>query len=529
MAISNNESGSSVRTKLNSSLAKTDLISITLAANLDTIQSTLLGKLDASATAADVNPSGTTIAAALSGKLGTSGTAADVNPAGISIAAALSGKAASGHDHSGVYLPVGGTAADVNVAGTAISGALSGKSDAGHNHDLTYLAIGGTAADVNPAGTSISGALSGKQATISFGTGVLTALGNAVSGAGGLAMFSDIVPPALGNITGLGTGVATALALNTGSAGAPALYDGSLGSPSLLRATLTGAISAAAWTTSGIGLIESARTLTDTSSSGTVAAAYTNVLGGNTINSSNGATCTNYYGTYFKNPVQGSMTLTNKWALGADSANIVGELRLAGLRMFTASYPDLNIFCGTNSPVMTVSAGYIKLGQGASTPYFGFTSGFYSSFAVDLFLARGGSATLQLGLLHATTPTAQTIKAHNVTTGTGASLTLSGGTGSVAGGATILATGSGAARVTVNDTGVGLFAATPAAQQAHQADCSTTHAITDPGDAPADADALREDLVTNVIPSVESALNALGTRINSILTTLETFGLHASA
>lgn len=76
---------------------------------------------------------------------------------------------------------------------------------------------------------------------------------------------------------------------------------------------------------------------------------------------------------------------------------------------------------------------------------------------------------------------------------------------------------------------IGFLGAAPAARIAHVADASTTHAITDPGDAPADADALREDLVTNVIPSIESALNALGTTINSLLTTVETFGLHATS
>lgn len=47
-------------------------------------------------------------------------------------------------------------------------------------------------------------------------------------------------------------------------------------------------------------------------------------------------------------------------------------------------------------------------------------------------------ATLQLGKLHATTATNQTVKAHDVTTGTGADLILSGGTGSVANGHVII-------------------------------------------------------------------------------------------
>ena len=53
----------------------------------------------------------------------------------------------------------------------------------------------------------------------------------------------------------------------------------------------------------------------------------------------------------------------------------------------------------------------------------------------DAFLSRSAAASLQLGINHATTATNQTIKAHNVTTGTGADLTLSGGTGSAGNGA----------------------------------------------------------------------------------------------
>ena len=42
----------------------------------------------------------------------------------------------------------------------------------------------------------------------------------------------NTITPAIGSITGLGTGIATALAINTGSAGAPVLYNGALGTPS---------------------------------------------------------------------------------------------------------------------------------------------------------------------------------------------------------------------------------------------------------------------------------------------------------
>lgn len=56
----------------------------------------------------------------------------------------------------------------------------------------------------------------------------------------------------------------------------------------------------------------------------------------------------------------------------------------------------------------------------------------------DLKLGRAAAASLQLGADHATTPTDQTIKAHNVTTGTGAALKLCGGTGSAGKGAVII-------------------------------------------------------------------------------------------
>jgi len=63
----------------------------------------------------------------------------------------------------------------------------------------------------------------------------------------------------------------------------------------------------------------------------------------------------------------------------------------------------------------------------------------------DLILGRAAAATLQLGLDNATTPTAQVIKGHNVTTGTGAALEITGGTGSVARGAVTLNGGNRAA------------------------------------------------------------------------------------
>lgn len=90
-----------------------------------------------------------------------------------------------------------------------------------------------------------------------------------------------------------------------------------------------------------------------------------------------------------------------------------------------------------------------------------FLSRNYGETTTHFVLASDGdavAATMQLGLDHSITATGQTIKAHDVTTGTGASLTLAGGKGSVAGGDLVLATsttnGAPAARLTVKASGV---------------------------------------------------------------------------
>lgn len=64
---------------------------------------------------------------------------------------------------------------------------------------------------------------------------------------------------------------------------------------------------------------------TDNFNSGTVAAAYTDRFGASTILSNAVVTYTNYYGSYFENPVASTnVTFTNRYALGADSIGING-------------------------------------------------------------------------------------------------------------------------------------------------------------------------------------------------------------
>jgi hypothetical protein len=88
---------------------------------------------------------------------------------------------------------------------------------------------------------------------------------------------SATITPAVGSITGLGTGVATALAVNTGSAGAFVLLNGALGTPS--SGTLTNATGLPIG--SGVsGLAAGVATFLGTPSSANLAAAVTDETGG---------------------------------------------------------------------------------------------------------------------------------------------------------------------------------------------------------------------------------------------------------
>ena len=137
---------------------------------------------------------------------------------------------------------------------------------------------------------------------------------------------------------------------------------------------LQGNISAAAWTTNGIKIRGGGSTLTDTSSSGTVAAAYTNALGGNTIAASNATTFTNYYGLYLTDPIAGSnVTMTNKYAFGADSAKIT-TLTLASTTLLITTVALTNgagALTGTltNSPATGNPTKWIPINDNGTTRY----------------------------------------------------------------------------------------------------------------------------------------------------------------
>lgn len=94
----------------------------------------------------------------------------------------------------------------------------------------------------------------------------------------------------------------------------------------------------------------------------------------------------------------------------------------------------LVVSSGSGGDFFGVGYSSARLGSSARLSWVGGAS-VRGGTSEDLILRRAAAATLQLGTTHATTPTAQTIKAHDVTTGTGADLILKGGTGDSQGGA----------------------------------------------------------------------------------------------
>lgn len=128
------------------------------------------------------------------------------------------------------------------------------------------------------------------------------------------------------------------------------------------------------------------------------------------------------------------------------SANEAAARTALGLG--TAAVANLNNMAVTGGTINGTTIG-------GTTPAAGTFTSLAAASAVlgtNVTLTGPAAATLQLGVDHATTPTAQRIRAHGVTTGTGADLELFGGSGSVASGNVKLG-----ANVTVSPSGAITF------------------------------------------------------------------------
>lgn len=168
------------------------------------------------------------------------------------------GASCGGGGGSGTVTSVGAsfTGGIVSIAGSPIttSGTLA-FTIAGTSGGIPYFSsTTGWASSALLAANAlmVGGGAGATPATVTTGTGVLTALGTNVGSAGAFVVNGGALGtpssgtltnatglPVSSGISGLGTGVATALAVNIGSAGAPVINGGALGTPS--SGTLTNA------------------------------------------------------------------------------------------------------------------------------------------------------------------------------------------------------------------------------------------------------------------------------------------------
>lgn len=138
----------------------------------------------------------------------------------------------------------------VTVPGTGVLAALA-VSVGSAGAFVTFNGAGGTPSSMT--GTNISGT----AASLTAGAATVLATARLINGVSfnGSANITITVPVSTG-ITGLGTGVTTALAVNTGSAGAFVLFNGALGTPSSGIATnLTGLPISTGLTGAGTGVL----------------------------------------------------------------------------------------------------------------------------------------------------------------------------------------------------------------------------------------------------------------------------------
>jgi len=272
-----------------------------------------------------------------------------------------------------------------------------------------------TLTGTNFTGVPISTAISG------LGTGVASALSIAIGSAGAPITFNGALgTPSSGTLTnatglpvstgisGLGTGVAIALAVAVGSAGAFVVNGGALGTPSSGTLTNTTGFPAAnlAGTALPSAVVSSSLTSVGTITTGTWSGLFGSVSGANLTNIT-GANVTGTVASATTAATANALNTANSYTVAGLTVNGnlgIGTTPSAWYSLITATQ-NKNISLWSNSITQGVAGNLYRTGAGYTSTYIN------TSYAAEIEFNGGGTGGIQFNL------------APSGTAGTSASLT----------------------------------------------------------------------------------------------------------
>lgn len=307
-------------------------------------------------------------------------------------------------------LGVGGSAAAPGVFSTlTANGAVNLNAS---NNAVTNIGTGTTTSQVSIGGgsntvvigsaTQITGVTSinaSNNAATNIGTGSTTSTVNLGGGSNTIAVNGALNATGVVSLnasnnaaTNIGTGTTTSNVNIGGTADAI-----NLGAP--VNLTTAGALSANSWTTNGLVISGTGRTLTDATGSGTITTEAAAALPAYTINTTAaGSTITNLDELYLPAPIAGAnVTATNLWSLQAiGGVKTSGQFNSGGGILTVGGVASFNSSSNFNTNINTgTSTGAITIGNAGTTGVTslnGLSTGTNADF---LCLSSGGVVLLQ--------------------------------------------------------------------------------------------------------------------------------------